>query len=54
VFQRNPFIYFTSATMSSANPRPITEQAKEAVNAAGQKASDTWEATKQKVSEVRE
>jgi len=35
------------------NNKPLTEQAKEAMAAAGQKASETWEATKQKVSEVR-
>lgn len=34
------------------NNKPLTEQAKEAMASAGQKASETWEATKQKVSEV--
>ena len=33
--------------------KPVTEQAKEAISAAGQKAGEAWEATKTKVSEVR-
>ena len=39
--------------MSTQQGKPITEQAKDAMAAAGQKAGETWEATKQTVSEVR-
>lgn len=38
--------------MSTNQGKPITEQAKEAISAAGQKAGEAWEATKQKASEV--
>jgi len=32
--------------------KPLTQQAKDAMAAAGQKAGETWEATKQTVSDV--
>jgi hypothetical protein len=38
--------------MSASQGKPITEQAKEAVAAAGQKVGETWEATKATVADV--